>query len=322
MRLVTLARGPSGQSGALIGEEVLDFAMASRVIAGAALIPSQTSKILEYASGAYNAAAEVVASVMRDEMLRDKLRMARALIAVSDAPLLAPLPQPRLILSHGAAYHSHALDWDPNAPRERPNHPPAGFIKGAHAVTGPDSPIFVPKAAPDFVDFEGEFCVVFGKACRNVSRSEAWDCVIGFTIINDVSARDWVPRGPDASEIPPHVRAAFGMLYKNFPSFCPMGPAIVTKDELHGVADFHLTTRLNGEVMQEAWTRDLIWDIPELIEHYSAIVGFEAGDVMSTGTPGGVGIGRKPPIFMKPGDVVSVSVDGVGTLQNALVAQP
>ncbi len=313
MKLITIARA-GGVAGAELGEEALDFAIAASVLAAAAQIPR---RVLDIVGGAgLEAARQVVDRVASGpDALRARLRDIGALTPLRATSLLAPIPAPNMVFSHGQAYHSHLRDWDRNAAQDRSPFGPVGFIKANSSIVGPGGAIRIPAIAPNMVDFEGEISVVFGRACHGVSRHAAMDCVFGYTIINDVSARDWVPKMREPGAKMNQLRGLNAM-YKSFPTFCPFGPNITTKDEIPDYRSLRLTTRLNGEVMQDAPITDLIWDLPELIERYAGIMMFEPGDVMTTGTPGGVGAGRSPPVFMKPGDVVAITVPGVGTLEN------
>lgn len=303
-------------AGCELGSEVLAFQRAAQVIPAAQGVPFTVAEIVDETRGALatvRAIADQVAGAASS--LREQLVAAGALIPRAQAVLAAPL-QPTNLFLHGMAYHSHARDWDEGAKPAPPSHPPAGFHKSLGSINAPEAPIVIPAIASGNVDFEGELCVVFGRECHAVSRAEAMDYVAGFTILNDVSARDWIPklRDKNVPPIPPYF--ALNTMYKNFPTFCPLGPNVTTKDE---IADYHamrLTTRLNGELMQDATLAELIWDIPELIESYSAVNRFLPGDVMSTGTPGGVGAGRNPPRFLRDGDLVSVEVSGIGKLNS------
>ena len=310
-----------GAPGCLLGGEVLDLQRAALALADAAPVPGSVAEILTHGSGGLEAARALVQRVEdAPEHVREGLRSNGTLADIAQTALLAPLPAPRTILSHGQAFHAHRRDFDKEARPEPPSNPPAGFLKGLSTIVGPGAEIVLPKVAPDKVDFEGELCVVFGRRCHEVSRDEAMSYVAGYTIINDVSARDWIAqlRNPETGMMT--AFHALNLMYKNFPTFCPMGPTVTTADEIADHRALRLVTRLNGEVMQDALMADLIWDIPELIEYYSARMEFHPGDIMSTGTPGGVGIGRNPPVFMCSGDRISVSVDEIGTLENIVSA--
>jgi 2-keto-4-pentenoate hydratase/2-oxohepta-3-ene-1,7-dioic acid hydratase in catechol pathway len=320
MKLVTIQNGDIQTAGCIVGDDILDLGLASHILSLPGDAVATVSEILDFDCSGGDQARDIFTSFQQaDAEALAKLRTGGALVAFSDIILAAPLPRPTTLFSHGQAYHSHARDWNPNAPVDKPKVPPAGFLKALTSITGSGQPIRLPRIAADMVDFEGEFCVVFGRDCHQISRREAMHHVAGYTIINDVSARDWIPAMRTPIDATPQTYAALNMMFKNFPTFCPMGPCVVTKDEIGDYHDLALITRLNGEVMQHASIRDLIWDIPELIEYYSLIYAFKAGDVLSTGTPGGVGMGRDPWVFLRAGDRIDVEVTGVGTLSNTVI---
>jgi 2-keto-4-pentenoate hydratase/2-oxohepta-3-ene-1,7-dioic acid hydratase in catechol pathway len=176
-----------------------------------------------------------------------------------------------------------------------------------NAIIGPDQPIVIPPMSTQ-VDYEAELGVVIGRRARHVSVESAVDYVAGYTIINDVSARDL--QFSDGQ----WVRA------KSFDTFAPMGPYLVTPDELGDGDGLGIELRLNGKTMQKSNTRNLIFKVPDLIVYISQIMTLEAGDVIATGTPGGVGFGRNPQVFLKPGDVVEIEIEGIGELRNPVVA--
>ena len=217
------------------------------------------------------------------------------------------------MLSHGRAYFSHLKEMQ-KTDRPTPTKQPTAFMKNVNAIIGPGEPITLPPQCADMVDFEGEFSVVFGAPCHNVEESETLRMVAGYTIINDVSARNWVENFHTTGD------PDLNRMGKQLPGFCPIGPVIVTKDEIADPHDLTLTTTLNGNVMQQAHTSDLIWKVSALIAYFSRWYPFRPGDILTTGSPAGVGYGRDPKVFMKPGDVVTVTVDGIGTLANPIVA--
>ena len=226
---------------------------------------------------------------------------------------MAPLPRPGLLLSHGRAYLSHLKEMQ-KTEKPKIEENPSGFIKNTNAIVGPGAPIVLPPQCADMVDFEGEFSLVFGRRCHNVKPEDAMPHIIGYTIINDVSARNWVHTFHETRD--PEVNR----MGKQLPSFCPEGPVVVTADEVPDPHDLRMTTTLNGEVYQDAHTDDLIWRIPELISYFARWYRFEPGDILTTGSPPGVGFGRDPKVFMKPGDTIEVTVERVGTLSNPIVA--
>jgi 2-keto-4-pentenoate hydratase/2-oxohepta-3-ene-1,7-dioic acid hydratase in catechol pathway len=218
------------------------------------------------------------------------------------ADLGPAVPEPARILCLGLNYREHALEGG----REVPSWPDA-FVRGADSVLGPYADLVKP-ALTDRFDYEGELGVVIGAGGRYIPAGKALDAVAGYVVINDASARDW-------------QRAATQWTAgKNFDGSMPIGPEVVTPDEVN-VADLALTTTLNGQVMQSARTSQMIVDVPAAIEFFSSFTRLRPGDVIATGTPGGVGFARQPPVWMQPGDVVEITIEGVGTIRNQVVAE-
>jgi 2-keto-4-pentenoate hydratase/2-oxohepta-3-ene-1,7-dioic acid hydratase in catechol pathway len=236
--------------------------------------------------------------------------------ARKEVKLLAPIPNPTLVLSVGMNYHEHLKEMKTPVPEK-----PAAFTKSVASIIGADDAIRIPPSNPDMLDWEGEFSVVIGRPCHRVSAGQALDYVAGYTIVNDVSARDWVAPIFKATGVMGPIHAwEHNLLGKMFPTFCPMGPCLVTKDEIRDPANVRIQTRLNGKVMQDANTDDLVFSVVKLIEYYSQFYLFKPGDVITTGSPSGVGYGRNPKVFMKPGDVVEVEVEEIGVLRNTVMA--
>lgn len=230
-------------------------------------------------------------------------------IAMADLHLTAPLPKPRRnIFCVGKNYFEHArefagsgFDSSAKSGGDIPAYP-IYFSKVPESVVGPDAAVEMP-AASSAIDYEAELTVVIGKGGKGISKADALQHVWGYTIINDVTARDWQGR---------HSQWLLG---KSFDTFCPMGPWLVSADELDGT---HTRVRcyVNDELRQDASTTDLIFDIPTLIETLSAGITIYPGDLIATGTPVGVGIGFKPPKYLKSGDMLRVEIDGIGALSN------
>jgi acylpyruvate hydrolase len=312
MRLVTLRRYAPG-AGIVVGDDILDIAASGAVIPAARAVPLTVRGILEGGDDVLDLLRRVADRVGRDA---DRLRESAALVPLAGAKLAAPIPDPGIILSGGLNYHAHLKEMN-TAPASRPY----AFAKSVGAIIGTGAPIVLPPSAPDMVDWEGEFSAVIGRRCHNVSAAEALDYVAGYTLINDVSARDWVAPVFHASGTMPSVMAwDQNLLGKQFPTFCPMGPVMVTRDEIADPDNVDLTTTLNGEVMQSANTSDLVFNVQRLIEYYSRFYVFRPGDVITTGSPAGVGYGREPKLFMKAGDRIEVTASGVGVLSNPVVA--
>jgi 2-keto-4-pentenoate hydratase/2-oxohepta-3-ene-1,7-dioic acid hydratase in catechol pathway len=232
------------------------------------------------------------------------------------AKLLAPIPNPALLLSCGMNYHEHLKEMKTPVPET-----PAAFTKSVASIIASGQPILLPGAHPDMVDWEGEFTVVIGKAGHRIPAAKALDHVAGYTIVNDVSARNWVaPIFASTGVMGPIHAWEHNLLGKMMPTFCPMGPCIATKDEVPDPDNVHIVTRLNGSVMQDANTDDLVFSVVKLIEYYSQFYRFLPGDCITTGSPSGVGYGRNPKVFMKAGDTISVEVKGIGILSNPVKA--
>ena len=221
--------------------------------------------------------------------------------ALADVKLLAPVDPPN-ILALGLNYKQHAIE----SKMEMPNHPLL-FIKASTTSIGHGDPIVLPRIAPSEVDYEAEFCIVIGRKAKHVSEAEALDYCLGYTCGNDVSARD--------VQLRLDGQWARG---KSFDTFCPLGPWIETD---MNPDDAGMRLRLNGRVMQESSTSDLIFNCSRIVSFLSDCMTLQPGTVIMTGTPSGVGFARKPQVFLKPGDTVEVEIDGIGTLANPVEAE-
>lgn len=211
-----------------------------------------------------------------------------------------PVPKPRMVWAIGLNYRDHIAESGAKAPSV-----PTVFVKSPRSLVGHEAPIVVPPHVTK-PDYEGEVAFVIARTCRDVPEEQALEFVAGVTCAIDVSARD-------------HQFATSQWSWsKSFDTFCPLGPVLVTLDELDGL-ELDIETRLNGDVMQSSNTRELVFPIPKLVAELSRGVTLQAGDVVLTGTPGGVGYARKPPRFLQDGDVIEVHVQGVGTLRNRVV---
>jgi len=219
-------------------------------------------------------------------------------------PPLAPI-EPVNLVCIGKNYPEHASEMGGEAPPR-----PIIFMKPTSALNHPDSPIRLPTCSTrEEVDYEGELAVVIGAPGKDIPVAKALDHVLGYTCANDVSARWWQKKGSGGQ----WVRG------KGFDSFCPLGPVLVTADEVPDPQEMTLTTTLNGEVMQQGHTRDMIFPVAELISFLSQDTTLLPGTVILTGTPAGVGAGRTPPVFLKPGDEVTVEIERIGRLTNPVV---
>jgi 2-keto-4-pentenoate hydratase/2-oxohepta-3-ene-1,7-dioic acid hydratase in catechol pathway len=212
--------------------------------------------------------------------------------------LLAPIPRPPKVICIGLNYRDHAEESRMSIPEV-----PTVFSKYASSVIGPHAPIILPKNSTK-PDYEAELAVVIGKGGRHIAESDWREHVFGYTCVNDVSARDF------------QMATSQWMMGKTFDTFCPMGPAVVTADEIEDPHDLHITCSINGNRLQDSNTKNLIFGIPKLIAFLSSVFTLEPGDVISTGTPAGVGFAQKPPRWLMPGDRVTVHIQGVGTLVN------
>jgi len=316
MHLVTI-RLPGRQSaGALIGGEVLDFVGAADAITPARLLPHSVRGLIEGGEEAMNLARRVIDEVANKKAVADRLRQSWALVPREKANLAAPIPDTGFILSCGINYHAHIKEMKGEPPSK-----PVAFAKSVGAIIGPGEAIRLPPSHPTMVDWEGEFCAVIGRPCHAVKEADALSYVAGYTLVNDVSARDWVaPVFQATGTMGPILAWDHNILGKQFPTFCPMGPAFATKDEIADPNDVAFTTSLNGKVMQEANTDDLVFNVAQLIAYYSQFFLLRAGDVITTGSPSGVGYGRDPKIFMKAGDRIEVQCKAIGTLSNPISA--
>lgn len=316
MHLVTLQLGGRSAPGVMTGSEILAFAACGELLPAARMVPATLRGILEGGIDALDLVRRLHDKVAESATLAAHLRESGALIPRAAARLLAPIPDPGLILSCGLNYRAHLEEMKTAIPEF-----PTAFTKNAASIIGPGAAIVLPQSHPDMVDWEGEFTVVIGRPCFAVSAAEALDHVAGYTIVNDVSARDWVAPVAAATGIMGPIHAwERNLLGKQFPTFCPMGPALVTRDEIADPDDLQLTTTLNGKVMQSTSTSDLVFSAARLIAYYSQFYRFRPGDIITTGSPAGVGYGRNPKIFMKAGDVIEVTIRGIGTLSNPVIA--
>ena len=313
MKLITLDRGQQDNPGAVLSDGTyLDLSVAGRVLGGTAGPLASIVGILK--AGRLEEVRHLVdLAEERSGDLEEALRVAGGLVEPADARLRAPVPDPSLILAQGMAYRDHLEEMDAPVPEE-----PAWFMKASSSVTGPGDPILLPGDHGEMVDWEGEFSLVIGRPCFQVEPEEAMDCVAGYTIINDVSARDWVAPALNPEQTPMDAILAWGknIAGKQYPSFTPLGPVLLTAEEVADPHDLSLTTRVNGEVMQDAHTSDLIFRIPDVVSYLSKWHALQPGDVVTTGSPSGVGYAREPRIFLKEGDVVEITVTGIGTLSN------
>jgi 2-keto-4-pentenoate hydratase/2-oxohepta-3-ene-1,7-dioic acid hydratase in catechol pathway len=285
MRLATFTHAGTTRIGLVVGDEVVDLAAAEPEL------PRAMEAFLEAGAPALAAA----------ERAGDH---AAGRIPLDDVRLEAPVLRPRKILGVGLNYADHVAESGLKEPEF-----PTLFNKQVTSVTGPYDPIHLPRASRA-LDYEGELAIVVGRRCRHVTRERAPEVIAGYLVLDDVSVRDWQLRTPTWT------------IGKSFDTHCPMGPWIVTPDELGDPHSLGIRTWVNGELRQDSNTKELVFDCYALVEHLSTAFTLEPGDVVATGTPGGVGIAMKPPRFLAAGDVVRIEIDRIGQLENPVVAEP
>ena len=285
MRLISVRAG---------GTSILGVQAGERWLPAVDVVPAGPSTMAELLAGGTDALA-----TLRSAAATAHDRIANEGRPVDETELLAPVPRPGKVVAIGRNYRDHTSEEGVDAPSA-----PLIFSKWSSSVVGPGAEIRWDPALTTQVDFEAELAVVIGRTARRVSEAEALDYVLGYTCLDDVSARDlqfgdgqWT-RG------------------KSLDTFCPMGPALVTADEVPDPQALGIECLVNGEVMQRATTADMFFGVAAIISHCSQAFTLEPGDVIATGTPGGVGIFRDPPVLLADGDVVTVSIDGIGRLLN------
>jgi 2-keto-4-pentenoate hydratase/2-oxohepta-3-ene-1,7-dioic acid hydratase in catechol pathway len=284
MKLVTFTHSGATRLGSVVADEVVDLAEA------APELPREMRALLEAGHPALDAVAEAGEAGGHR-------------IALSEVRLEAPV-RPGKCLAIGFNYAEHIEETG----RQRPDFP-TFFNKQITCITGPSDPIHLPRVS-GALDYEGELAVVIGKRCRHVPSRRAAEVIAGFAVMNDVSVRDWQVKAPTMT------------LGKSFDTHGPLGPWIVTPDEVGDPHCLDLETRVNGEIRQSSNTRHLIFDCYALIETLTTVMTLEPGDVISTGTPAGVGIAMKPPRMLTEGDVVAIEIQRVGRIENRVIAEP
>lgn len=280
MKLVTFTHGGSTRAGLDAAASIVDLAPAGY---------ADVLSFLRAGDAAIQKANEMLASH-------------GAVIPRSEVKIEAPIPVPPKFICIGLNYLDHAKESGMDVPTT-----PIVFAKYSNAVIGPDEAIEIPTVSNE-VDYEAEFAFVIGKEGRNIPKDDWENYVFGYTIVNDVSARDY------------QLATSQWTIGKTFDTFGPMGPSIVSKDEIADPHNLRIGLDLNGQTLQDSSTKQLIFRIPDLMEHLSKVMTLVPGDIISTGTPPGVGMARKPPVFMKPGDEVVVKIEGIGELRNPCVA--
>ena len=269
---------------------------------GAAEQPSNSLCWFDMDSQWVQKALEISRRIVADDDALTEANSRGWLVPSQDAYWFAPVPRPGKLICIGLNYRDHAAESNMAIPKQ-----PIVFSKFSTAVIAPGEPVVLPATSTQ-VDYEAELAVVIGRRAKDVTREHALDYVLGYTCFNDVSARDF--------------QFADGQWQrgKSCDTFAPMGPTIVTADEVPDPHKLSIKLVLNGQAMQDSNTDQFIFGIPELIEFLSQTITLEPGDVIATGTPPGVGFARKPPVFLKPGDNMEVVIESVGTLNSPVVA--
>jgi 2-keto-4-pentenoate hydratase/2-oxohepta-3-ene-1,7-dioic acid hydratase in catechol pathway len=284
VRFVRFKNGGSVRLGALADGSVADLSAAG--------LPTSVEDLLRSGEDWRERATEALAGAVRVE--EDRVQ------------LLSPVALPSKILCLGMNFRSHSEEVGADEEYVEPTV----FSKLASSLTGPSDPIVLPAEAPNRVDYEAELAVVIGRRGRDIPVERATEWIAGYTVANDVSARDWQLKKP----------AGQWLLGKSFDTFLPFGPAVVTSDEAPQPDEMIVRCVVSGEVLQEASVADMIVGIPEAISYVSRVCTLEPGDIILSGTPGGVGMARNPRRFLAPGDVVETSVSGIGELRNAVTS--
>lgn len=285
MKLVTYQSASGPRAAGLRGDELIDLNQAD------AGLPACLKTLLAEGEAGLQRAAIAIARGTP--------------LAMRNVRLLAPVPQPQKVICVGLNYIDHARESGVEPPPE-----PVLFNKFPTSVAAHEDVIQLP-AASDQVDYEAELVVVIGKGGKHIAADQAFSRIAGYCCGHDVSARDWQLRKPGGQ----------WLMGKTFDGFAPFGPTLVTKDEAGDPGDLRIALRLNGQTMQDSNTKQLIFSVPELIAYISQVTTLMPGDVIFTGTPPGVGMARKPPVFLQPGDVVEVEIEKLGLLRNSFIAE-
>ena len=300
MRLLSYDREGAARLGLLLGERVIDLADAGGAL-GLAL-PDGMLAFIEEGDQALEGARRVV-----DALSPDAAALSRSSWPLAETRLLAPIPRPRRnLVCVGLNYAEHAAES--RVTQGVPEHP-VYFTKPPSTVIGPGAAIPWHGHVSRRIDWEVELVAVIGRDGRDIPEEEALEHVFGYTVGNDVTARDLQSR---------HQQWYKG---KGLDGFCPLGPCIVTKDELPDPQDLRLRLRVNGETKQDAGTSDMVFGVAKLVAVWSLGMTLEPGDLLMTGTPSGVGFARQPPEYLRPGDVVEAEIDGIGLLRNVVAAE-
>lgn len=303
MRLCTFLDAPDSteRPGALVSNHIIDLQAAHKHLHAATDFPASLLDLLAAGDDALARARRIVEHATDETNLHTLIEqnIARPFETVRFRP---PITRPGKIICIGQNYRAHVHEMK----REPPKYP-MFFAKFANTLIGHKESIRLPRVSQQ-VDYEAELMIVIGRTCKDVSRAQAFDYIAGYTVFNDVSVRDY------------QRRTSQFLQGKTFDTTGPTGPCIVTADEVADPESLRVQLRLNGETMQDSTTADFIFDIRTIIAYLSEIMTLEPGDLIATGTPGGVGFARDPQVFLQAGDVVEVEIDGLGVLQNKVVA--
>lgn len=289
MRVVSFQTDNGPRAGILVGDRVLALYRVPQEgmpLTAAELLASEE---------ALSRAGGLLERARKDDDFRERFS-----VPLAQTRLLAPIPRPGKVVCLGLNYRDHAAESGADVPSE-----PVIFGKACTSVIGPGDAIVLPEASQK-VDYEVELAFVIGRGGREIAAADAMKHVAGYTVLNDVSARDYQMEKPGRQ----------WYLAKSFDTFCPIGPWIVTADEIEDPHSLRLTCEVSGQLMQSSSTAQMVFHIPEIVEYISRVFTLEVGDVVATGTPPGVGFARTPPRFLRRGDTVVCTVEKVGTLEN------
>lgn len=293
MQLVTYESNGKLRAGIVIGEQIVDASAAAKAAALNIDVDRVSNRTIIQWASEQQLQLEDSARKLADSNPSD-------VFPLESIRLGPPIPDPDKIICLGLNYHSHAQEAGFESPQI-----PILFAKYRNALTGPASPIMLPGLSKE-IDYEAELAVVIGKQCKNVPAENALDYVAGYMAFNDISARDL------------QFRTGQWLSGKTLDSFAPCGPALVL-NEIHDPQNLNISTRVNGQTLQQSNTCKMIFSVAETIAYISQLMTLEPGDIIATGTPEGVGFKRNPPIYLRDGDVVEVEIEGIGTLRNPVV---
>jgi 2,4-diketo-3-deoxy-L-fuconate hydrolase len=295
VRLITYAASGQEFLGVASGDTIASLQELARAFGVDGSMFSEMNSFLAHGHRAMDLARELQQRALRDW---------NTWLPITNVRLRCPVPRPSKIVAIGLNYRDHAEEARLALPKE-----PLFFAKLTSSVNGPFDPVIIPRSDPD-VDYEAELAFVIQKRAKHVSADDAYDYVAGYMVLNDFSARKWQFSDKQWTR------------GKSCDTFCPAGPWLTTRDEVTDPHHLRVIARVNGRIVQDSDTSNMIFTVPQLIEHITEAITLEPGDIVATGTPAGVGVFRKPPQFLKPGDVVEVKVDALGAIRNTMQAEP